>query len=254
MNRTVVPVARRAALQVKLAQRADEIEQALRLRYQVFVEELGNRHLYDASGIERDAYDAYCDHLIVTDADRDCVVGAYRLLPGYRVMEHIGFYSETEFDLSAFRAVKGLTLELGRSCVAPEYRNGTVIQRLWEGIADYLQLHSHRYLIGCVSLPGQDVDAVSELYSLLWKKGVVTERFGICPLASHRIAGLRQVDIAYSEKEMNRRLPPLLKGYQWLGAEIAGEPAYDPIFRTTDFFVVLETANVARRYQRHFLR
>jgi putative hemolysin len=44
-----------------------------------------------------------------------------------------------------------------------------------------------------------------------------------------------------------------LKGYKWLGAEIAGEPIYDPIFRSTDFFVVLETAKMTKRYQRRFM-
>lgn len=138
-------------LAVRLAERTDEIEQALRLRYRVFVEEIKNLPQYNESGIEQDEFDQYCDHLIVTDPVLDQVVGTYRLLPGERTVG-IGFYSETEFDLSGFQANRFQTLELGRSCVAPEYRRSNALKMLWTGIANYLSDHPYKYLIGCASL------------------------------------------------------------------------------------------------------
>lgn len=240
-------------LSVKLAGNPEEIEQALRLRYKVFVEESGNLKLSRPDGIERDAYDACCDHLIVTDLESNEIVGTYRLLPGPRAIRHLGFYSETEFDLTEFRESKRHTLELGRSCVAAGYRDGRAIQLLWEGIAGYIAQHGYRYLIGCASLRLNDRKELNELYSMLKAKGVVTDRFGIRPLDTHRIPDLQVTETKPDEKTVFRKLPPLMKGYQWLGAEIAGEPAYDPVFETTDFLVVLDTDNVTRRYRRHFL-
>ena len=52
--------------------------------------------------------------------------------------EHGGFYTGQEFDLCGVRAPSGEIMELGRSCVEPEYRTGAVMQLLWRGIADYL--------------------------------------------------------------------------------------------------------------------
>lgn len=238
---------------VKLADNPEEIEQALRLRYQVFVEEEHNLLLYNEAGIETDRFDSDCDHLIVKDTETDRVAGTYRLLPGPRALQGQGFYSETEFDLTEFHAYKAQSLELGRSCVAPEYRGSKAIQMLWEGIADYVSAHDFSYLIGCASIRAQNIDELNRMYSYLLQKGVLTERFGIKPLADHQIKGLQQVEIAGDEKEIFRQLPPLMKGYQWLGAEIGGMPAYDPIFETIDFFIILQTSRVTEKYRRHFI-
>jgi len=241
------------SLIVKLAARTDEIEQALRLRYKVFVEEARNLHLYNEYGLEKDAFDQYCDHLIVKDLDSDKVVGTYRLLQGAEAIQHIGFYSETEFDLSSFQENKRHALELGRSCIAAEYRDGKVIQMLWEGIADYITEHNHKFMIGCASLHFKSIREINEIYSMLKAKQVINDRYGVCPLATHRVEGLEQIEIELNDKEMFRRLPPLMKGYQWLGAEIGGEPAQDKVFNTTDFFIILQTQCVAKRYRRRFL-
>lgn len=241
-------------LTVKLAETKDERERAFRLRYRVFVEETNNIQLINEKGLEQDLFDEWCDHLIVTNPSSREVVGTYRLLPGERALQHQGFYSETEFDLSGFTPLKPYALEVGRSCIAPEYRNGRAIQMLWGGIADYIKQSGHKYLIGCVSLYLHDVQQINEIYSLLKCLGVVTDRFGVQPRESHRIQGLELLsEEKFNVKEAVRKLPPLLKGYQWLGAEIAGEPVYDPVFKTTDFFVVLETAKITKRYQRRFL-
>ncbi|WCK54880.1 GNAT family N-acetyltransferase [Aneurinibacillus sp. Ricciae_BoGa-3] len=241
-----------SSLSVKFAETANELEQAFRLRYKVFVEEAANLSLANESAVEQDAYDTYCDHLIVTDLDSDKVVGTYRLLPGERAVQNIGFYSETEFDLSGFQHHKPYTLELGRSCVDPSYRDGKAIQMLWKGIADYIKQHPFRYLIGCASLHAMPPEQLNELYSLLKHKGIITDRFGILPRETHRIHNLQVIETQYKEKEVYRRLPPLMKGYQWLGAEIAGEPVYDPTFHTVDFFIILDPAKITRRYQKHY--
>lgn len=240
-------------LSVRLAANSQEIEQAMRLRYQIFVEEERNMLLLNENGLEQDRYDEYCDHLIVQDLDRDLVVGTYRLLPGERAVKNIGFYSETEFDLSSIQDWKKQALELGRSCIHPSYRSGKAIQMLWEGIAGYITEHDYRYLIGCASVHIQSVDEVNVIYSMLRAKQVITDRFGIQPLPSHSIQGLQQLEIDLIEKELFRKLPPLMKGYQWLGAEIGGDPAYDSLFDTVDFFIVLEKERVARKYKKHFL-
>ncbi|SFL83993.1 Putative hemolysin [Paenibacillus sp. 1_12] len=241
-------------LTVKLASNSWEIEQAMRLRYQVFVEEEKNLQMLNESGLEQDQYDMFCDHLIITDLEREQIVGTYRLLPGLRAMASIGFYSETEFDLSSFQECKPHTLELGRSCIASAYRGGKAIQLLWEGIAKYIAEHHYQYLIGCASVHVNSIEDLNVIYSMLRIKQVLTDRYGIQPLESHRIDGLQQVMIELDEKEIFRNLPPLMKGYQYLGAEIGGDPAYDKWFETVDFFIVLEKDRLARKYKKHFLK
>jgi putative hemolysin len=254
MNQTAVQAApQQSNLSVLLASTSSEIEMAMKLRYQVFVEEDKNMQMLNENGLEQDEYDPYCDHLIVKDLDTERVIGTYRLLPGKRAAANIGFYSETEFDLSGYNDLKLQSLELGRSCIDPAYRGSRAIQLLWEGIAGYIAEHNYRYLIGCASVQLQKLDELNVIYSMLCSKQVLTDRFGIKPLEAHRIEGLQFVTTELSDKEVFRKLPPLMKGYQWLGAEIGGDPAYDKLFNTVDFFIVLEKDRLTRRYKKHFL-
>src|SRR5262245_59490235 len=110
---------RTAALEVKLATSFAELDAALRLRFEVFNLELqeGLSASYER-GYDTDAYDAWCDHLIVKDLTSDAVVGTYRLLRGSVAASQLGFYSENEFDLARLKRLPGEMLELGRSCVA----------------------------------------------------------------------------------------------------------------------------------------
>lgn len=255
MSQPAKEVLKAQHLEVTLAANAADVEKALRLRYRVFVEEEKNMMMRNESGLETDAYDAYCDHMIVKDLETDEVVGTYRLLPGERAISSIGFYSETEFDLTRFESLKPKALEVGRSCIEPDYRNGRAIQMLWEGIAKYIAERNYEYIIGCASVHFKHTTDLNEVVSLLRKKEIMTDNYGIKPLETHRIHDLEALELPEDmEKEVFRKLPPLMKGYQWLGAEIGGEPAYDPVFNTVDFFIVLHKDKISRRYRRHFYK
>ena len=96
--------------EVRLAADARDLAAAQRLRYAVFVEEMGSDGpLVDhAARLERDAFDEICDHLLLIDRSRDAaaledVVGVYRLLPGDRLAPGQRFYSEGEYDLGRLR-------------------------------------------------------------------------------------------------------------------------------------------------------
>lgn len=49
-------------------------------------------------------------------------------------------------------------------------------------------------------------------------------------------------------------VPPLVKGYIRAGAEVCGEPAWDPDFNTADLPLLLTMARLDARYARHFLQ
>ena len=128
---------RENGLELRLASGRSEKIEAQRLRFEVFNLELQLGLTSSlASGLDQDAHDGHCDHLLVVDTDRDCLVGTYRLLSFDRVPS-FGFYSESEFDLTNVKRSGLRLLELGRSCVALEYRDGRVISLLFRGIAEY---------------------------------------------------------------------------------------------------------------------
>lgn len=239
-------------LEVRLAKNSKEVEKALRLRYQVFVEE-EQANLVNDLLIEQDEYDPYCDHLIVLRLDNHEVIGTYRLLSGRKAKKGIGFYSETEFDLALLQPWMAQTVELGRSCVVKEHRNGRVISLLWEGIAKYILENKFQYLIGCASIADDQIRDINEIYSYLKQYHNFGE-FQITPKDTHKIYDLKETELKTEAKQIFRQLPPLLKGYLRAGAYIGGEPANDPVFGTNDFFLILEKDKIVKRYQQNYLK
>lgn len=233
-----------SALSIGLARSASDLEEAQRLRYAVFAEELGANLGNTQSAIDCDEFDLYCDHLLVRVRDTGQVIGTYRILPPHR-REQIGrFYSESEFDLSRLAHLRPSLIEVGRSCVHAEHRSGAAILMLWAGLAQYMRRGCYRHLIGCAS--ASLVDGGSQAAGLRDKLQAYLsdpERrvFAHMPFAHEHIARPPSVEI-----------PPLIKGYLRLGAKVCGEPAWDPDFNSADFLIWLSLDDLQPRYARHF--
>lgn len=240
-----------ARLSVTLAQTAADIRAAQRLRYQVFVEEMGAR-IDDieqiAAGIEADGFDAYCDHLIVRDLDRDLVVGCYRILTDAQADVAGGYYSAGEFDIARVLALPGRVMEIGRSCVHPAYRSGATIGLLWQGLARYLVENRFDYLMGCASIPlGSGTAEALAVYERLKEDYLAPEQWRVFPRVP-----LPQMNLAGHESRP--AIPALIRAYLRVGAKICGEPAWDPQFNVADLFILLRADQIDTRYARHFLK
>ncbi|MEW6719628.1 MAG: GNAT family N-acyltransferase [Thermodesulfobacteriota bacterium] len=245
-------VLRDGGLELRLAKTHLETVEAQRLRFDVFTRELRLGLVSSRSlGLDQDAHDSHCDHLLVIDSARDCLVGTYRLLPFDR-LPSFGFYSESEFDLSNLKSSGLRLLELGRSCVAQEYRDGRVILLLFRGIAEYLRRCGADALMGCASVYGADEAELSAIQRMLLREHLSAPGLRVTPRRGFDIPlppGPAPVD----ESSAFRRLPPLFKGYLRLGAKVCGPPAHDRQFGTTDFLVLARTADIVQRYGRRFL-
>jgi putative hemolysin len=226
-------------LVVRLAQSQYEIIEAQKLRYRVFTAEFG-ANIYSDEQRELDEFDPFCKHLIVLVGDR--VVGTYRILFPEGAQQAGRMYSETEFDLSTFAAFRLSTIELGRSCVDPEFRNGQVLRRLWSGIARLLSTRPESHLMGCVSVPMHDGGYfASGLYKLLQKEQLTfkgAKVFPFDPLPSDVDASSCDVVI-----------PPLMRSYIKLGAKLLGEPHWDLSFNVADFPMVLPAVQIEKRFK-----
>ena len=249
-------------LEVRVTRKRADIIAAQELRYRVFYEELGasaTRRMA-AKGRDFDEFDGRCDHLLVIDHNLpkgESVVGTYRILRHEVAMQYGGFYSATEYDimpLVANIARTGELMELGRSCVHPDYRTNWVIQLLWRGLAGYIQAHEVKYMFGCASLPGIDSEVLKLPLSFLHHEHLAPRE-----LLAHALPE-RYVDMNLMARDeidkaaARKSLPPLIKAYLRLGAFIGDGAVIDHQFDTTDVFIVLPLDRVADKYREHFER
>ncbi|TCS63542.1 GNAT family N-acetyltransferase [Varunaivibrio sulfuroxidans] len=248
-------------LEVRLAQNAAEIDAAQALRYRIFYQEMGAlpTPAMRLSGRDCDPYDEICDHLLVIDRARStlgapCVVGTYRMLRRTIAEASAGFYSEDEFQLTPLFEHPGEVLELGRSCIDPDYRKRNTMQLLWRGIAEYINVHDIDIMFGCASIPGDDPTEMKLPLSYLhhYHKAPKTLR----PRAvAHRYVDMdmikkKRIDV----KRALNELPPLIKGYLRLGGFIGDGAVIDHQFNTVDVCILVETTQVTEKYLRHYSR
>lgn len=245
--------------EVRLASDDKEVYAAQKLRYKVFYEEMKAEPTTEARvlGIDRDAFDEFCDHLIVINHDsdnlNDAVVGTYRLLRKQQAEKSCGFYTASEFDISPLLTFEGELLELGRSCVHPDFRSRAVIQMLWLGLAAYVFKFDITLMFGCASFPGIDIKKNALALSYLYHNHLTPEEFRPRALDKHytsmNIVPQNQID----EREAFSQLPPLLKGYLRVGGSIGDGAVIDKPFNTTDVCIVVDT-NLANetKYFKHY--
>ncbi|MEU1182414.1 GNAT family N-acyltransferase [Streptomyces sp. NPDC005820] len=234
---------------VTLARDEADVRAAQRLRHEVFAGEMGALLSSPQPGLDVDPFDAYCDHLLVRDTETGQVVGTYRLLPPEHASVAGRLYSDGEFDLSRLDPIRPGLVEVGRSCVHPDHRDGTVIGLIWAGIARYMVDRGHEWLAGCCSVPLADGGALAAAtWDRAREKHMAPEEFRVRPLLPWT-----PKEAAPAAPAARTELPALLRGYVRLGAWVCGEPAHDADFGVADLFVLLSMRRVNSRYLRHFL-
>ncbi len=218
-----------------LASGINEVRAAQRLRYEVFNVEMGEGlETSKESGVDADAFDAVCDHLIVREKESGSVVGTYRLQSGIDAGLNLGYYSEQEFDFFPFESAREEIIELGRACVARDHRNQSVISLLWKGIAQYAQMHSGRYLVGCSSLTSRNPNEGLAVYRQLAPRYLVAPMWRTSPQKG------MECKAAQEAPAPDIKIPRLMAAYFAVGATICGEPALDREFGTIDFLTWLD--------------
>lgn len=237
---------------VSVARNSREIEEAQRLRYQVFFEEMGASSSNTRRGRPReldiDEYDADCEHLIVRDQESLHVVGSYRIMRPDVAQRRGAYYSDSEFDLARLHHLRASIAEVGRACIHPAFRSGSVIMLLWSGLARLMVDSRYEYAIGCASVNLSDghANAVA-VYRDTAARCLAPAEYRVFPKQPYPLRDLHAI-----ESLTPPRVPALLKGYVRLGAWIGGEPAWDPDFNTADLFILLPIARIAGTYSRHF--
>lgn len=240
----------RGKCRMRFARDAGDLDSILRLRYEVFNLELGEGlDASHATGRDRDAFDETCHHLMVENAASGRLVGTYRMQTSEMAALANGFYSSGEFRLDELpEHVVGGAMEVGRACVAQDFRNSQVLFLLWKGLALYLTHNHKRYLFGCCSLTSQDPKEGLRAFRQLAAGGHLHPELSVSPRAGLECA----VPPGESAGDEEVRIPILFRTYLRYGAKVCGPPAIDREFKTIDFLVVLDVEALEPEFRRMY--
>ncbi|MCD2174553.1 GNAT family N-acetyltransferase [Rhizobium sp. C4] len=248
-------------LETRIARTASEVDAAQAIRYRVFVEEM-HAQVPPMAQLKRrdiDAWDAICDHLLVLDTAlegdaEDQIVGTYRLLRQDVAMANGGFYSSSEFEVADLvaRHPDKRFMELGRSCVLPEYRTKRTVELLWQGNWAYALKHRIDVLFGCASFSGSVPEEHALALSYLHHNARATGRWRVEALPELEHSMDLMPAEAINPRKALAALPPLIKGYLRLGAMVSEGAVVDRAFRTTDVLIVLPIHTISERYRNYY--
>lgn len=238
-------------LSVNWARHQDEVREAQRLRYDVFAHEMGARLRTPLAGHDIDLFDDFCEHLLVREESTHRVIGTYRVLTPAQAKRLGGTYTDGEFDLTRLRSLRARMVELGRSCVHADHRQGGVILALWGALGDFMHRNQLDTMVGCASIPmsAQGGVASGDVAASIWRRVAAQH---MAPI-QYQVQPRLPLPVDELDGSLEVEPPALIRGYLRMGARVLGAPAWDPDFNTADLPMLLRIQDLPARYRRHFL-
>ena len=234
--------------QIRLAQNAGDMLAAQRLRFEVFNIELNLG--FDASylsGLDRDRFEAGCDHLLIEEVSTGAVVATCRLQTGQLAALNLGYSHARQFDFAPFDSIRFELVEVSRACLHLEHRERNVLNLLWRGITLYSFARRARYLIGCSSHPTQNAALGAAMYASLGEENLAPEQFRTVARKTHTLPHTAEPG------DQPTTIPHLLRAYLAIGAKVCGPPALDPEFKTIDFLTLLDLESLTEAARQNLL-
>jgi len=247
--------------EVRLTRTKEERKQVRQLRYDVFCVEEGAFATEEQKNLceEYDSYDTYADYMAVFHNNK--IVGTYRIIDRNAAEKMGGFYTEREYNISKIKKTKGNIAEMSRACVNPEYReNGLVMRLLWAGLCEYVVKRQVSILFGVPSWVGRNPTVSAQALSYLYYNYLSPIHLRATVLSNKMEEGINpkmtQMNILprafVDEEEAKKQMTPLIKGYLRLGGTFGKGVFIDKSFGTHDIFVMVQTKDIDKSYQKHF--
>ncbi|MBN3907697.1 MAG: GNAT family N-acetyltransferase [Nostoc sp. NMS1] len=237
------PVLQTEKYTLRLASTEEELESIFRLRFEVFNLELGlGFSTSNFTQMDIDKFDAVCHHLILISKQTGKAIGTYRMQTYMMASQRLGFDAADIFNLNAIpNSVLQASVEVGRTCIAKEYRNSQALLLLWKGLADYLIWSRNQYFFGCASLLTQCSWQATCVYDYFQQNGLMHPSILVYPNSQSRLEQPQNASDSYKVE-----IPKILQAYLNIGAKICSLPAIDRQFKTIDFLTISNIADFGR--------
>ncbi|MEO1329553.1 MAG: GNAT family N-acetyltransferase, partial [Pseudomonadota bacterium] len=166
----------RGRYEARLAEGPEDVAAAQRLRHQVF---RADRNAPDsaADGLDRDAFDARCDHMLLFERKTGDLVCCFRLMPLSSGAEIAESYSAQYYELSKLREFPGPMVEMGRFCIHSDHRNADALRVAWAAMTQYVDERGFELMFGCSSFEGNDAEVYLDAFAFLQERHIAPKRW-----------------------------------------------------------------------------
>ena len=195
------------------------------------------RHLafHGRAGLDQDAFDARCQHLLVED-DQGTLVACCRLQVFGPQDDLQSSYSAQSYDLARLALYAGPKLELGRFCLKPGVKDPNILRLIWGSLTVILDTHGVTLLFGCTSFAGAD--------PALHQAALATLPSHAAP-PDYAPAARAQDRVTLPQGQGDPLgLPPLLRSYLAMGAFVSDHAVIDRAMNTLHVLTALPVAQV----------
>src|ERR1700752_2837656 len=215
---------------IRLARTPEEVQLALRLRYQVFNLECGIGLVSSFRyGQDIDEFDFSAEHLIIIDRVNHELIGTCRLRTYEIAKSFQGFSLSKSFELGSLPAdVIKDSIEVSRVCIAKAHRNSKAY-----------------FFLTPLPIGTQDPTVAGRIYEALSDKLMVHEHIRFRPNPGSKC-------LWYKVPTLKAQIPSIFKSHFGLGFKLCGPPAFDRQFRTINFPVVLDSSAISNLVRRRF--
>jgi L-ornithine Nalpha-acyltransferase len=238
------PMARlsRSRYRARFAATADDIRKAQRLRYGAFVDGTGAERRTD--GLDVDAFDEICRHVLVETQRTGSLVACFRLLPLEDGSAIGTSYSAQYYDLSALAAFPGPMVEMGRFCIAPGRSDPDILRVAWAALTRYVDAQNVALIFGCSSFRGTDAGAYLDAFAMLKERHLAPKRWLPEVKAANAFRFARHLTRHPDRKRAMLTMPPLLRSYLAMGGWVSDHAVVDRDLDTLHVFTGLEIAAI----------
>ncbi len=219
----------------RIAESADDIAAAQRLRYLAFRAEDGA-----TEGLDTDSFDRACTHILVEDIESGTLVCCFRLLE-LAAGDEIGrSYSAQYYELSGLADFEGRMVEMGRFCIHPAWSDPDILRVAWGAMTTRVDETGVEMLFGCASFHGTDAKAYHDAFAMLRDKHLAPKRWLPKVKAPNVFRFARRLRQKPDAKRAMLTMPPLLRTYLTMGGWVSDHAVIDRDMNTLHVFTGIE--------------
>ncbi|RMF33958.1 MAG: GNAT family N-acetyltransferase [Alphaproteobacteria bacterium] len=243
---------RKPRYRARISTDPQDILRAQKLRYLTFIAGRDTAASDSrASGLDMDAFDAICRHVLVEEVRTGRLVCCFRFLPLANGHEVDRSYSAQYYNLAALQAIDAPMVEMGRFCIDPDYRDPDILRVAWAAMTRYVDENGVELLFGCSSFHGTEAAQYYDAFALLAERHLAPKRLLPRVKAPRVFRFARRLKLRKPDLKLAlKRMPPLLRAYLGMGGWVSDHAVIDKDLNTLHVFTGVEIKSVPSRRAR----